>query len=187
MRQEELQTGIACWHLAAKCAGYFPTPQSAALLMLGTCAHESDGFKTRRQYGFSQESSGGAFGLSQVQLNSLSDSIHYAKRINVAAACNAFLSPAEYAVWRLENPVQIARAMMKPSGDGLAILACRLHYLQRRGAIPTFDGKNPVQLLAQADYYVKQYNCGGAATARKYIDHWHAWAVPVLRAVGYML
>lgn len=55
-----------------------PSPayaEQVAQLLFMTAAHESAGFRYRRQIGFRRESQGGAFGLWQCELGSLEASI----------------------------------------------------------------------------------------------------------------
>ena len=62
-----------------------------ARLLFMTAAHESGGFRWRRQLGFSRDDDRGAFGLWQCEWQSIADSIRYVrtpKRVELYHRCD---------------------------------------------------------------------------------------------------
>jgi len=138
-------------------------------LLFMTLAHESGGFKWRRQLGFRPDTTRGAFGLAQVEMASMSDSFRQMWADNqLGQNCLEYLS-------RMQSPYPVelrnARMLLQtPEGDALAVLFCRLHYWR----IPT---PVPMNIDAQAEYAKRWYNTHlGRATPGQYRDaflkHW---------------
>jgi hypothetical protein len=122
-------------------------------LLFMTIAHESDGFRARRQYGFSWGSDRGAWSLAQVEQGSVLDSMKFmAARTNLAQRAVQWASCDDRATadWLLDLPVETVLRLL-PMSERLTVLFCRLHYLR----VPAFV---PHDLSAQAEYAKRYYN-----------------------------
>lgn len=130
------------------------------ILLLGTCATES-------QFGhyLTQEKSGPALGIYQMEPNTYDDLLeNYLKRRDnlrqkIFNACDIPLDShpsAERMVWDLR----------------FATLMARLKYWTIPEPIPDAD-----DLSAIADYYVRYYNAGGAATVEKFLLDYHKYVI----------
>lgn len=143
--------------------------ERVARLLFMTIAHESGGFRWRRQLGFRPDTTRGAFGLSQVERASLEASLEQSWADNtLGEACRAYLSCAQ-SPWPTE-PSGAMRVLQKPEGDALSVLYCRLHYWR----IPTLV---PGGIVAQSEYAKRWYNTHlGKATPEQYAAafkrHW---------------
>jgi hypothetical protein len=131
-----------------------------------TIAHESDGFRARRQYGFSPDTTTGAFGFAQNERASIEQGFYRMWRGDaVGKACRDYLD-----LWGSKKPVNPHECRMfvqEPLGDPLSVLLCRLHYLRVPAPIP-LD-------LEQMSRYAKQhYNTHlGKATPEDYLRAFH--------------
>lgn len=160
--------------------GHKPTEvyamQTADLLM-GTIAQESAGGKYRRQIGFgwsdvSEARPGrpslpeGAWGITQLEHGSVSDSLKLLRRKPVMAATAAeFMSggtdDATPEILYNMQPLHLMRLICM--SDRLAVLLCRLHYKRIPALIPS-------TLSAQAEYWKLYYNTTkGKGTVEQYL------------------
>jgi len=148
----------------------------AGQLLFGTAAHESVGFKYRRQIGFSLENSRGGWGLWQLESGSMGDSIKYidgrpALRENVTQWLGDYdedgqlgLVPA--ILGGAGGTDVISRLIAEPIGDPLACLLARLHYMRFPEAIPG-------AVTEQAKYWKHRYNTHlGKGTPNQYAANW---------------
>jgi len=174
------EKALRIWRLCQDCAAavYASKPPSApyaervSRLLFGTAAQESE-FVERRQHGRDGKVlSGdvGAFGLWQVEIaTSVEDSLNalYA-RPALLERVKAWLPTYCREVLETRNARFIAWFMTVPSGDPLAVLFARLHYL--------FRTKDPVpeSVGDQAAYWKRWYNTiAGAGTVEQYLANWH--------------
>lgn len=141
-----------------------------ARLLFMTAAHESGGFRWRRQLGFSRDDDRGAFGLWQCELASIEasiDLIHRPDRRPLRDRCLAWLDrwPGLEDVDLSHRTLGIALlALQEPRGDPLSCLLARLHYLRVPEAVPA-----TVQDMAA--YAKRHYNTRlGKATAADYLS-----------------
>jgi len=139
-------------------------------LLFMTAAHESGGFKHRRQLGFGKADGRGAFGLWQCEWPSIEDSIKYVrqpKRAELYGRCVTWLDGYDRHFPEL-NLTTIAKlgilaVIQERRGDPLACLLARLHYMRNPEAVP----ETPQE---QAAYAKRVYNTHlGAATAADYL------------------
>jgi len=148
-----------------------PTPayaDRAARLLFMTAAHESAGFRYRRQIGFSPTSTRGAFGVTQCE------------RANIRTSCD-WLARRPYARMRVEDwlhshsglaSIRLDAAGMAPmlavlqqeQGDPLSYLLARLSYYRHPEPIPA--------TLGEMAWYAKKYHntLAGSATVAMYLD-----------------
>jgi hypothetical protein len=142
-----------------------------ARLLFGTAAQESE-FIERRQHGRDGcplPGDIGAFGLWQVEIaTSVEDSLDalYA-RPALLDRVKAWLPIHCREVLETRNARFTAWFMMVSSGDPLAVLFARLHYL--------FRTKDPVpeSVEEQAAYWKRWYNTiAGAGTVEQYLSNW---------------
>jgi hypothetical protein len=173
------ENALRIWQLCQGCAAaiYDTRPPAAAYaervarLLFGTAAQESE-FIERRQHGRDgRPLSGdiGAFGLWQVEIaTSVEDSLRalYA-RPGLLEHAKGWLPAVCSEVLENRNARFIAWFMTVPSGDPLAVLFARLHYL--------FRTKDPVpeSVEDQAAYWKRWYNTiAGAGTVEQYLTGW---------------
>lgn len=143
-----------------------------ATLLFGTIAHESDGFRARRQYGFSYESDRGAWGLCQCEPGSVRDSLMRLKTDQkLAKRVAVWLSGGDERAtltWLTDRDVPTVLRMLT-ANDRLAVLFARLHYF--RVAEPV-----PESLEEQAAYYKRYYNTtAGKATPEDFLNAVHRY------------
>ena len=144
-----------------------------AQLLFETAAHESVGFKHRRQMGFSLESIRGGWGLWQLETGSIGDSLEYVARrpaldVNVDGWFDTH-DPGDVhgirAAWG-GGANTVARLLAEPSGDPLACLLARLHYMR-------FPEPIPGTVTEQAKYWKFRYNTHlGKGTPSQYVSNW---------------
>jgi len=173
------EKALRIWRLCQDCAGavYSTKPPSPAYadrvarLLFGTAAQESE-FVERRQHGRDGRplpGDIGAFGLWQVEIaTSVEDSLDalYARPAMVERV-KAWLPAYCREVLETRNARFIAWFMTVPSGDPLAVLFARLHYL--------FRTKDPIPATVeeQAAYWKRWYNTiAGAGTVAEYLGNW---------------
>lgn len=142
---------------------------NVARLLFMTAAHESGGFRHRRQLGFARFSAKGAFGLWQCELASVEDSIDYirnASRRPLFERCMQWLDG-----WPELSDIDLSHrtaafallALQDPRGDPLSCLLARLHYVRDPQPVPA----TPPEMAA---YAKRVYNTRlGAATAADYL------------------
>lgn len=135
----------------------------AASLMFMTAAHESDGFRARRQYGFSAGTTRGAFSLFQMEFPSIRESLAMIKaRPVLHGQATAFLTAIDSPV-EFDDPFRVLQAIQKPTGDALAAVLARLHYYRVPAPVP----ETPME---QAQYAKKYWNTYlGKATPEDYL------------------
>ena len=170
--------------IMADCAGAIwnrkPTPeyQSRIVRLLWlTCAHESDRFRARRQYGFPPANRNiyGAFGIGQTEIVSIRDSIQYVNRRGNPLMGNVidYLETYYSAVYLPNGTTNsellpILELIETPEGDPYAIMLARLHYLKFRPAIPE-------SIQHMGEYAKRFYNTeAGKATPENYISAFNA-------------
>lgn len=156
-----------------------PSPAYAdrvARLLFMTAAHESGGFRWRRQLGFGRFDSRGAFGLWQSEWAAIEDSIRYVrqpKRVELYQRCVTWLDGYDKDFPDL-NLGAVAKAniltvIQDARGDPLACLLARLHYLR-------FPEPVPATPPGIADYAKRLYNTRlGKATAAHYLTAYEKW------------
>lgn len=148
-----------------------PNPKYVACtrdLLLGTAATES-GFKARRQNNYTLVEIEGAWGLWQIEKNSVIDSLRVLK-LRPALRENAanFLVGHDNIDGLLATSSECVLRLMH-SWDRLAILMARLHYFKFRAPIP--EG-----LQAQAEYYKIYFNTmAGKGSVEKYLRDWRTY------------
>lgn len=170
------------------CGDVFPTVEyrdRAARLVFGTAAHESDGFRYRRQVGdripfVPSAPLFGAYGLCQMESGAIADCVAWLQKHREAAARvagllyqdrRAELYAAELVARR--SLYDWAELLTLEGGDLAAAVLCRVYYLTRPGAIPESD-------LGRADYWKREWNTDkGSGTVEKFMGHWFDWA-PVI-------
>lgn len=155
-----------------------PTPAYAdngARLLCMVWAHESDGGKARRQYGFPSDpheprGTKGAFGAWQTELGSIMASLNWiratqklSERVRMWTA-GSDVRPE----WFVEKPNMntihgILRLLQMPEGDELSCLLARIHFYRFPEPMPDTD-------RARADLAKKRYNTyAGKATPGMYL------------------
>lgn len=139
-------------------------------LLFMTAAHESDGFRARRQYSFMNKPDKwdkGAFSLFQLEwnsiitiLNKLNSNKDLFNRVKVLLESDDILKSVELTVG---NKKEILDILSSENGDLLACILCRLHYLFKPGFPNT---------LEEMSVYAKQYynTKYGKATPKDYLD-----------------
>lgn len=184
------QTRIACRHTWNLCRGaafgiYGDTPptdeygEAAARLLYMTAAHESGGFRWRRQLGFdpAPQSYGGAFGLWQIEQGSIATTLAWMRRKpSVVAHAQAWL---EY-IPRYQcidlgalSAEAVCRSMQEQSGDPLGAVFARCHYM--------WITPKPIPLKSEDQAaYAKQYwnTAAGAASMSSYLEAFDAYWLP---------
>lgn len=141
-----------------------------AKLLFMTAAHESGGFRWRRQLGLGRFDNRGAFGLWQCERASIEDSIRFvrsAKRRALYHHCVDWLDAYDHDFPDLslsEHDLNAITTVMQDNrGDPLACLMARLHYLKFPGAVPP----NTAGMAAYAKQYYNTHL--GKAVAADYL------------------
>jgi hypothetical protein len=129
---------------------------NVARLLFSTVAHESDGFRARRQYGFTAHSTKGAFGLWQCEWGSISSSLQalvYRPAIN--EQCIAWVDTFGISRDCLlpSNQPQTLLLLQEEKGDPLSAMFARLHYKWIPEAVP----ENIYDIAAYAKKYYNTY------------------------------
>ena len=154
MTQQQIDTARRAWKISCDVADliYLVNPPDiehalwVSRLLFMTAAHESDDFKTRRQYGYKSWMSGGAFSLWQVEGATMSDCLG---RLNLRRSDDPFYKRVvQYIVGSglspnaLDLDPLVLLAMLKTEvGDPLGCVLTRLNYLQDSQPIPhTVEG-----------------------------------------------
>lgn len=149
---------------------------NTARLLAMTAAHESGGFRFNRQRGFSMLSRGGAFGLWQVQENSVVTSLGYLqKRPDVSERAGRWLfrEGSVPATWWARYDVS-ALLLTITGWPRMGCLFARLHYLWfTPHAIPA--------IVPEMAKYAKLYfnTTAGSATAQDYLEAYERWIAPI--------
>jgi hypothetical protein len=151
------------WRMCEQCAKYVyggtvpptdPYQKRVAKLLFMTAAHESDGFRARRQYGFSETSTRGGFGLWQVENSTIDYLLRWlAGRPVLTNNINTWLN------WRgIQHSgvfgmprSKMLELMQSPVGDPLCCALARVKYF----TIPYTVRETPLQM---AQYAKKYYN-----------------------------
>jgi hypothetical protein len=132
-------------------------------------AHESAGFVARRQFRFSRTSSGGAFGLWQIQQAGIASARAAVEMSGVfRERCLAWLYRWK-GVWPPTSGDTML-AMQDRDGDALACLVARVYHLIDPAPVPA-------DLGGMAKYCKDHHNYGGAATPAKYLAAFRKWVV----------
>lgn len=175
MTKAQRETAINAWRLCREIplVAYRSTPpneanaDTVARCLFMICAHESNGFKARRQYGFSADSIGGAFGLWQCERDGINRAVERMSQREIWNRCCAWLRKEGS-----EMPMDTKAVMMavqKPNGDALACLIARVYHLGVTAAIPA-------DLVKMADYCKKYHNTDkGKATPELYLAAYRFW------------
>ncbi len=179
---DTLATARQVLTLARDCAAscYTHTPPAAhyadrvARLVFMTIAHESDGFRARRQYGFAADSTAGAFGIAQVEWATaawLLTWLHHHNRRPMVARARCYLM--RHGLNDIDllnvNRDRMLRLLQTPEGDPLAVLLCRVRYLVVPSPVPA----HPTDM---ASYAKRHYNThAGKATWKNYLDAYTEW------------
>ena len=141
--------------------------QRVAQLLLMTAAHESDGFRARRQYGFSNESHRGAFSLFQMEVDSIRRSLDdLANKPTLRQSVEMWLIvsddiaiPAGIGGDELDY---VLGRIQRPEGDRWAMVLARLHYLRVPAPVPS-------SAREMAEYAKRYWNtAAGKATPLDY-------------------
>jgi len=144
----------------------------AAQLLFMTAAHESNGFRARRQYGFpqfppnanpntiSRRHYAGAFGLWQCEIGSIQTSLFWMiAHIEVGHRAHLWLQSQGDGLGVTGRNVYDALCDVQyPSGDALSCLLGRVHYLRVPEAIPA--------TIPEMAKYAKRYYNTAAGKAR---------------------
>lgn len=151
--------------------------ERASMLLAGTAAHESDGFKARRQYGYTYVNDGGAWGLWQTERAVLVDTRQYLAshplvlRHVTTFVCQDSRADPQWLLRQYTDSTALLRWIA--CNDRMAVCQARLHYFQKPGAIPT-------TIQGQAEYWKHWYNTErGKGTTREYIRDWDRYIAPV--------
>lgn len=157
----------ACTVLFTKQRPSFSYAVDASNLLFMTAAHESDGFKARRQYSFVGATGArrwqGAFSLFQVEWGSIQSSLQFLdKNPQLKERANWWLSQVQGSINEKRKEV-ILPLLETTDGDYLSIVLARIHYLRVPASIPgTLEG--------MAEYAKRYYNTPkGKATPAQYI------------------
>ena len=156
--------------------------ERGAMLLFGTAAHESDGFKAVRQYGFGDPDDGdlrGGFSWWQVQMGSVSDSMDMLRRKpDLAERCADWLWQRHGAnLYWFDNYTSPVLATLLMDWQRFGCLFARLHYMRDPNPIPSGLGRI-------ATYYKDVYNTRlGKATPQDFTAAWCAFGVPALAAI----
>lgn len=152
--------------------------QAVARLMLAIGAHESGGWKYRRQVGFEESLGDGAFGLFQQQENFIEDCLSIFTQASMWNVAIEWLNGNGHRVsltWFAgicDNQRAVAGAVT--SNDRLAIALCRVYLLKRaKGPIPN-------NLHDAARYAARYYNRGPEQEryAGRIIEDWGRYIAP---------
>ena len=135
--------------------------QRVARLLFMTIAHESGGFRWRRQLGFRADSDRGAYGIAQCERGSIMDSTKFCDaRPQLNARVKSYL--LDWPGW--SSWPMMKKMLQTREGDRLSVALCRLHYLR----VPELV---PADLWDQAQYAKQHYNTlAGKATPQQYAD-----------------
>lgn len=128
--------------------------QSAENLLIGTAAHESGGFRYRRQV------NGPALGLFQIEpITHNSIRTEWAKtHPEILDRLDEYLIPGHDAVEQLVD------------NDHYAAGICRLKYAGIKEPLP-----DAYDIPALASYWLRYYNAGGKGTEQKFIDDYRRY------------
>jgi hypothetical protein len=147
--------------------------ERVACLLFGTAAHESGGFRHRRQIGLADKAYVGGYGLFQLEGVSVEDSLArldgrggHRSRPELADVCARWLWqwPVGRRVLRLFDVHQVLELCL--GWDRLAVLFARLHYLWVPEAVPG-------SVEQQAAYWDRHYNRNAEkGTVAEYLRHW---------------
>lgn len=156
----QTNTGCALWATCKRiAAGAWiktpPSPQYAdrvARLLWGTAAHESGGFRYRRQIGFGLTSTRGGWGLFQVEHAAATDVFYDISKSNsLTANCVSVLSAPSAGVLRRWSAYEALHATAFPEFDDLSCLIARVYFMTIRESVPATPG-------AMAVYWDDKYN-----------------------------
>ncbi len=155
-----------------------PTPKYAdngARLLCMVCAHESDGFRARRQYGFPaepREARGtiGAFGLWQTEVGSITASLNWIRATQkLSERCREWIACSDVRPeWFMEklnmNSIhEILRLLQRPEGDELSCLLARAHFYRFPEPMPATDAERAALAKKRYNTYL------GKATPGMYL------------------
>ena len=149
MSGPDLKTGREVWAICQRIASgvYIKRPPSEAYalrvarLLWGTAAHESGGFRYRRQLGFSLSSLAGGWGLWQIEHGSVTDSLYdVSGNAKLTSAVCAVLNDRGRELVRRWNTNEIIRATAFAEYDDVSCVLARMHYMRVRDAVPETPG-----------------------------------------------
>jgi hypothetical protein len=145
--------------------------ERVAQLLFMTASHESDRFETRRQYGFSNGTAAGGWGLMQLEWGSILDSVRLLNRkVALANRVRAWLELEDVYIPELneKSKWKILFALKEQRGDRLGLVLARLHYLRMPGPVPE-------DVAGMAEYAKRYYNTPlGKATPGMYLTKFTA-------------
>ena len=168
---------MAGYHIYSSRAPSKEYAETVARLLLGTSAHESSGFRFRRQIarwddGKPQEIPRtkllGAWGLWQCEDISIRESLRQLNLRDLARRnANQFLlNHAGMALKDFAGMTRLKRMQAIAHNDWLALCFARLHYLWVPSAVP-------ISLEEQAHYWKRHYNTSaGAGQPQDFIRAW---------------
>jgi hypothetical protein len=179
------------WRLCVECAkavyGFKPPDADyqlrVAKLLFGTAAHESRGFRYRRQISRKtlQPMKGweGGWSLWQFEKASVIDSLDYLKRHGqVRERASRFVWPGEYGreLTDLSRNDVLHESLQN---DRMAVCFARLHYLRKPGSVPS-------TLMDTARYWKLHFNTeAGKGTVPDFLRNWAVHCKPLLKELGY--
>jgi len=137
-----------------------PYTQEAFELVSGTMAHESVGFKYRKQLG-----GGPALGLCQMEPFTFNDCVE----------SYLVYRPDLYHLITEVAGVSDLYPQLLETNDRLATCMCRVRFLRAKGTIPT-------TLEGQANYWKQHYNTYlGKGTVDEYLVNYNRFVLPNLK------
>ena len=153
------------WISRAPSPGYV---EAVAIMLYMVCCHESGGFKWRRQMGYLPGSSGGAFGLWQIQTAGVVSALAAIRR-NEGLRVRCLHLLCEWGVMLPELSGVVLQRMQEPEGDALSCVVARVYHLLDPVSVP-------VDLDGIAGYCKAHHNWSGKATAALYRAAYDRWA-----------
>lgn len=157
-----------CWQVASEVYRTEPPTEAYAnrvcRLLYMTAAHESDRFKTRRQYGFNPNSTTGAFSFWQMERGAIEDALQWITlHFDAAQRIKKLLHQQDLQSVK-SGYRQVLKRIQTSDGDMLACILARVYYLQKPGTIPSTN-------IKRAQYAKKYWNTElGKATPKDYAD-----------------
>lgn len=169
-----------CIDTALHCYGATPPngryATRVAGLLFGTAAQESS-LHWYRQRSVRWDGAVGAFGLWQVELGSVRDSLLWlSQRPEMLRNVTYWLWQDEHATpnWATDERTWLRYALKLPGAERLQCLLARLHYMR-------FPEPVPESVHDQAAYWKRYYNTiHGAGTVEQYVRNWQNVCQPVL-------
>jgi hypothetical protein len=156
------------WSCAYNIYGKYPPnnryAKAAAQLLIATAAHESRGFRHRRQMHFrpAPESLNGGFSLWQLQRGSIHTTrMWLSRRPDVEVRVYDWLSRHDKVAPPLDDEVAVLCHLQTPDGDPMGCVLARCHYLR------VTPHPIPERIDDQAAYWLQHYNVFGCCKVKK--------------------